>query len=221
MAAGRRRRQAARLPVVTPSLTRSPAVSNPTEVIAARLSDLLDSIKCRPVLARLKAQGYSEQVAQVDAAWAGQGVNANPAAMAWRGPIMPLLFFFFQRACLEVHAAKRQVSYESALKYIKRHDVVSLDRCQIPAACGCCCCWVCCLLLLVCLLLLPGPLPALMDGGWLDRSATESLCSLRCGWRCWQRWLTLGYLACTSPPAGRLSRSSCCVICRRLWCHLW
>lgn len=95
MAAGRRRRQAARLPVVTPSLTRSPAVSNPTEVIAARLSDLLDSIKCRPVLARLKAQGYSEQVAQVDAAWAGQGVNANPAAMAWRGPIMPLLFFFF------------------------------------------------------------------------------------------------------------------------------
>lgn len=180
LAAGRRRRQAGRLPVVTPPLTRTPAVSNCTEVIAARLSDLLDSIKCRPVLARLKAQGYSEQVAQVDAAWAGLGVKcsqsgagagsplqvgpkcANPAATAWRGPIMPLLpcrlprsiplFHAPQRACLEVHAAKRQVSYESALKYIKRHDVVALDRCQIPAAAdvaaaaryAICCCWCAC-----------------------------------------------------------------------------
>lgn len=33
-------------------------------MIAARLNELLDSIKCRPVLARLRAQGYSEHVAQ-------------------------------------------------------------------------------------------------------------------------------------------------------------
>ena len=33
----------------------------------ARLNELLDSIHCRQVLARLKAQGYSDHVAQVGA----------------------------------------------------------------------------------------------------------------------------------------------------------
>ena len=33
-----------------------------------------------------------------------------------------------QRACLEVHQAKRQVSYGSAVKWIRRHDLRKIDR---------------------------------------------------------------------------------------------
>lgn len=33
-----------------------------------------------------------------------------------------------QRACLEVHQAKREVSYDSALKWIRRHDVTKIDK---------------------------------------------------------------------------------------------
>ena len=39
--------------------------------IAERLNELLDSIHCRQVLARLKAQGFSDHVAQVGAAAGG------------------------------------------------------------------------------------------------------------------------------------------------------
>lgn len=33
-----------------------------------------------------------------------------------------------QRACLEVHQAKREVSYESCIKWIRRHDITKIDR---------------------------------------------------------------------------------------------
>lgn len=46
----------------------------------------------------------------------------------------PSTFALLQRACLEVHAAKREVSYDSALKYIKRHDIAKLDRCGLCVA---------------------------------------------------------------------------------------
>ena len=61
-----------------------------------RLNELLDSIHCRQVLARLKAQGYSDHVAQVGAGAAAAACGSRQCRSGGAGlraaPQLPAAF---------------------------------------------------------------------------------------------------------------------------------
>jgi hypothetical protein len=82
------------------------------------------------VLNRLKAQGYSEHVAQVCTAWqAVRRCSHFTAAVAAFGVFQPYsALYYSQRACLEVHQSKKEVSYDSAVNWIRRHDIFKIDK---------------------------------------------------------------------------------------------
>ena len=108
-----------------------PPAAHPPGIVTERLNELLDSIRCRGVLARLRAQGYSEHVAQVGgrcgAPHAGgcclmshKSSRLRPYGCWPPAPMLAtVLVVCTQRACLEVHLTKREVTVESAQKWIR------------------------------------------------------------------------------------------------------
>lgn len=114
--------------------------------VGASVAELFESIKCSDVLQRLKAQGYSDNVSQASvwgrkvallgpwlaqegrlATWTHQEWLPREVSLPTRLPPPRLV----QRACLEVHQHQHQnkkVSYESTIKWIRRHDLAKIDR---------------------------------------------------------------------------------------------